>query len=138
MTALLTITNIALLIVFILLIVSEVSESFGFGILVLIAFVIVNYFTKLIEYNFITWNNVALYFLLGFMYTIARIFFEGRKGYKIEIKELKEDIARWWILFPISLVVWIFSDLLEDVYNLIWRYLEKFFQYIYNLGNKTK
>ena len=73
MTALLTMTNIALLIVFVLLIASEVSESFGFSILVLITFVIVNYFMKLIQYEFITWNNIALYFLLGFIYTILSL-----------------------------------------------------------------
>lgn len=50
--------------------------------------------------------------------------------------KLKGNVFRWWFLWPISLLTWIFSDLLKDVFNFIYDKLKRIFQAVVDAGMK--
>ena len=50
--------------------------------------------------------------------------------------KLKGNVFRWWFLWPISLLTWIFSDLLRDFWNLLYDNTKKIFQAIVDAGMK--
>lgn len=50
--------------------------------------------------------------------------------------KLKGNVFRWWFLWPVSLLTWVFSDLLRDVWDLIYDYTKKVFQAILDAGMK--
>jgi len=51
-------------------------------------------------------------------------------------RKLKGNVFRWWFLWPISLLTWIFSDLLSDVWGVVYKTFKKLFESILNLGMK--
>ena len=53
---------------------------------------------------------------------------EERKSY------LKGNVFRWWFLFPISLLNWILSDLIEDVYDFIYNKLQRLYVRVLMMG----
>jgi len=113
-----------------------------------------------IEISFITWENVIMYVAIGFVYSLFRTFLFGRKtrkkikkegiekynGYELSTTgslewelerkkdELKENFFRWWFMFPISLLYWIFSDLFVDLYNSIYSRIKGVINAIFDFG----
>jgi len=103
--------------------------------------------------------NVGLYLGLGLAHAFVRTYFYGAKGAK-EFKEkkklsteaenviqlvnekeslisgLKNNVFRWWFNWVISLAHWIVTDLLSDVFDWIYKRIEKVFLQIFNLGFK--
>jgi len=49
---------------------------------------------------------------------------------------LKGNVFRWWFLFPISLIDWVLSDLVKDVYNWTYKQLHKVYESILDFGLK--
>lgn len=98
----------------------------------------VDYFWLKIDLmRFLTFENIFIYLLLGLVYSIIRTFFYG-KTIKAEDKPiykgvLKEKIFIWWLFFPISLIDWLVFNLLEKLFNLIYKSVESLFWKVFNL-----
>lgn len=117
-----------------------------------------------IDYSFITWTNFGLYIGIGFVHALLRTYLFGidiKKKIKdkfventknenlnhrssektiLEIEsnyarmEIKESFFRWWLMFPISFMYWLFSDLAIRVYDKIYNIIQKFVYFLFNLG----
>lgn len=84
--------------------------------------------------------NIGLYFAIGLIFAIIRTYFKGKE---IDVKDkerfdLKAHVARWWIMWPISLLNWVFGRLLVDLYNLSYKRMGKVFERVFDMPNKTK
>jgi len=108
------------------------------------------------------WINIISYIGIGLLYAIIKTYFLGNKVKK-DIKKylseekswikndddakkyknntindfktgLKDNIFRWWLFWPISLIVWLFKDLIKDIWNFIYKYTHKLFEKIFMLG----
>lgn len=112
-----------------------------------------------------SWSILFGYLMIGLTYTIVRTFFKGRElgkeikdlptkedckkqglPYHVETKEsvtgafkheLKENVFRWWLMWPISIITWVCSDLISDVYNFLYKHMGNFFNYVLDFGSKT-
>lgn len=86
--------------------------------------------------NLFSWRNTISYIVIGFTFALLRtyIFGKKRKGDDNGKDELKSKIAIWWFFFPISLLSWIFSDLVVDIYNTVYNFCAGLFEKIYSLG----
>lgn len=134
------------------LFVSELTEN---GWLALISFVLFSLLTRwqgnfdITEY--VTLKLLGIYLVIGLGHSVIRTYFYGRKRgkEKLGLKEdswqyvqfddttkirLKRNVFRWWFLFPISFLTWVFSDLLRDTWNQLYDWTKRMFEYILNLG----
>lgn len=85
---------------------------------------------------YFTLLNVLLYVGVGFVYSLIKTYFYSRAGgYK---SELKEHVFRWWGLWPVSLLYWIFSDLLKDLYDVVYSKISVVYDKIFEFGKKDK
>lgn len=140
-----------------ILFICEVKES---GYNALVAFVIFSIVTRSFS-NFdilsvVNLKLVLIYLGIGLVHAFIRTYFYGRKrGIEKKTKEwgqqdgreeyfnettqrrLKGNVFRWWFLFPVSLLTWIFSDLLKDFYNFAYSKLRVLFVKILNLGQNS-
>jgi hypothetical protein len=55
-------------------------------------------------------------------------------GYK---QELKNNVARWWFLWWISMITWVLGDLLRDVWKVVYAWMKNFYDHILDLGINT-
>jgi hypothetical protein len=103
-------------------------------------------------FEFLTWGMVGTYLGIGFIHSLIRTYFYGRKperlrrqdkesdeSYRKRIVEnkqyyLKGNVFRWWFLFPISLMNWILSDLVKEVYDYVYSKLKKLYDSILTKG----
>jgi len=89
----------------------------------------------------ITWQTVLSYLGVGFVFAIIRVYFHGRHiaeyGHS-DNESIQNHIFRWWFIWPISLIYWIFSSLAEEVWGWVYDRFESTFKYFYNLGLKSK
>lgn len=138
------------------LFISEVTEN---GYVALVSFIIFGLVTKFFGNfditNYVGLKLVGIYLLIGLGHSLIRTYFYGRKrgvlkkklldshsedDWRLEnfndatLDKLKDNVFRWWFLFPVSLLTWIFSDLMRDVWNFIYDKFKKSFEYILNLG----
>lgn len=94
-----------------------------------------------------SWKFLALYFGVGIGYAILKTFLYSKKKARNAssrdskddilrtIKNgLKENVFRWWFAWPISFIMWVFGDLLADVFSGIWSKLRNFFENIAEAG----
>ena len=102
--------------------------------------------------SLLTFSNIALYFGTGLIHAFIRIFFHGRKEmmnvnkhrlqgsdyyeYSID-RDIKEDVFRWWFLWPISLINWFIKDLVRDIYNWFYDKISHLFNFVLDLGVKS-
>jgi hypothetical protein len=101
--------------------------------------------------SMLTTINLLIYFSIGLVYALVRIFFHGRNemlkfnsyrergdhyDYNIN-RDIKENIFRWWFIWPISLIVWIVKDLVKDVFNIVYQRMNKIFDAVLELGIKS-
>lgn len=126
-------------IVFISLFVSEAEEEGSIAFFAILCFTVLNYYWGNIPLiKLVTWNNVLGYLGLGLTFTIIRTFFYGRQlaldGYKVTNDNLKGDVFRWWFIWPISLLTWLFSDLLMNFWDFLYERLGHTFEYFMKLG----
>jgi hypothetical protein len=109
--------------------------------------------------GFLTWTNVVIYLTIGFIYATVKTFFSGRKlkeklenlpyerpdnvGYIHETKKeaklkfinkLESNVTRWLLMWWVSLINWLFTDLFKDFFHLIYSKFRRFFEYVAELG----
>lgn len=129
----LTFLNIGFLIFFISLIWGEVEESIPILVLGTLIFCGINYFWihyPLVQH--ITWLNVGMYLFIGFIYSLVKTW---ELSTKLTAKEksyvdLEYYVFRWIFYWPVSLLVWIFSDLFSVVWKFIYKKVGFFYRKI--------
>lgn len=123
----------ALLIVLLTLFFSEVQAAGQVSFVAFLIFISVMYFwgeTKLSD--FVTWSNIGLYFLTGFIFSLVRTFgkrFELTR-YERERFALQDHVVRWVLQWPISLLYWIFGRLLSDLVKWIYSLMSVVYEYL--------
>jgi hypothetical protein len=120
---------------FISLILSDVKEDGISALVVVIISVFLNYFWGTFPIlSIISFRNIAIYLFLGFLFSLIKTYFKGKKldAEKKKSFDLKEHVFRWWLLFPICLITWVFGDLLKDLYNFVYSKLSKVYQSVFN------
>lgn len=144
------------------LFISEIyEEGFSATLSFIIFCVLVQFWGNISIFSYFNIKLISLYLVLGFIYSLIRVYFKGiefnnliakaklkdlsivlptKPNYyekcAIEDKanfELKEHIFRWWGLWVISLITWIFSDLFKNLWNFTYSRLEKFYLKIFNV-----
>jgi hypothetical protein len=82
----------------------------------------------------LTLKNSFLYVVIGFLFSIVRTYFKGRELTKREKLDfqLKEHVFRWYFLFPICALNWIFGSLLKQVFDWFYAKIETFYQKLFN------
>lgn len=142
--------------VIVMLFVSDVNENGFIATTFIIIGSIVFYIWGRESFNeiisFFAWYHILAYFGLGLLHAFIRVFFYGRKvmvdfnetkypGDQLSLKykrsKIKENVFRWWFLWPVSLLVWIVQDIVRDVYNYCYDKLENLFNWIMELGVKS-
>lgn len=127
---------IALLILFISFITSDVEEN-GYGAAVMAAiFLGLNYFWgNLPILEIFTFKNIGIYLLLGFIFSLIRTYFKGREISADQKKyfNLKDHVFRWIFLFPFSLITWLFSSLLKDLFDKLWDSVEIVYKKLFGI-----
>jgi len=127
---------IALLILFISFITSDVEEN-GYGAAVIAAiFLGLNYFWgNLPILEIFTFRNIGIYLLLGFIFSLIRTYFKGRELSVDQKKyfDLKDHVFRWIFLFPFSLITWLFSSLLIDLFDKLWNSVEIIYKKLFGI-----
>ena len=108
---------------FIIFIWSDSVEAGEIGFIGLLIAIGLNYFWG--TFNpllIISIRSVSIYLFLGFLFSLVRTYFKGKKLSKKdkEFFNLKEHIFRWWLMFPICLITWICRDLFSDFYDFIY------------------
>ena len=129
----------------ILLILLFTSEALEQGFIALVSFVVfllINHFWGNIPvFSYLTWVNIGVYLGLGFVFSIFRVFFYGRKQAKTNSKpnlaNLGGNVCRWWFLWPVSALVWILSYLAKTLWDFIYQLLGHGFEYILELGFRS-
>tara|TARA_R110000772_G_scaffold101997_2_gene202596 strand:+ start:482 stop:985 length:504 start_codon:yes stop_codon:yes gene_type:complete len=126
---------------FLLLIYSDRKEQGYWALVATVIFIVVNHFWgNLSEVKpIITWGHIFAYFGIGFAYATLRTYIYGRKNRGKDerfyaLKHLKANVFRWWFLFPISILNWIWQDLLSDIWDLLYSGVEKFLLTIFDAG----
>jgi len=104
----------------------------------------------------VTLGMVFLYLGIGLFHSMFRTFVFARKkikkenqergGFDIKLKsgwianlkfDLQGNVFRWWFMWPISLLVWIFSDFIKDLYDWVYGKLKAMYEGIFDLGVKS-
>lgn len=142
---------------------SDVNENgfFAFGTLIILG--VLFYFKGNIDplLEFLSLPNIGSYLGIGLIFSCIRTFFAARvlghkikdlpetkddatkKGYSSESKEyqkerfindLKGDVFRWWFMWPISLLTWVATDIVKDVYDWVYSKMSGFYNWIVDLG----
>jgi hypothetical protein len=94
-----------------------------------------------------SWKFLALYFSIGLGYSILKTFLYSKKKAKQASQSadkddvwrtikhgLKGNVFRWWFAWPVSFIVWIFGDLLSDVFSAVWTRIRGGFEKIAKAG----
>jgi hypothetical protein len=134
---------IALVALFIAFIVADVYENGYSATICALVFVGLNYFWgNLVWLSIFTWTTVGSYLFVGFLFSLVRTYFKGKefnvtqkngvgdvnfynsRGETKASFELKENVFRWWFLFPISALTWVFGHLFVDLWNFIYAKVE--------------
>lgn len=122
--------------------VSENEEQGFIAFIAVVVYGVVNYFWGNVPLShLLDWRIISSYLGLGFIFAIIRTYFFGRKLEKLDdyyIGKLKGNVFRWWFLFPISLTVWVLSDLFGDFWNYIWDKISNGFEHVLRAGFNSK
>lgn len=143
---------------------SDIKKNgyYAFGTLIVVSVIL--YFwgnETFVYFKSVVWNfkNISTYLGVGLLFATIKSFFASRKLAK-ELKnlpdtsddswvttkskrrkefneELGENVARWWFMWPISLIIWLYDSLLADVWNFIWKKIKGYFLFIVDLGIKS-
>jgi len=128
--------GIMLLLFIILLFVSDSNENGYIALFSLIVIIGLNYFWGTFPLNSLfNLRNILIYIFLGFIYSIIRTYFKGKElnNKQKESFNLKEHVFRWWFLFPICFINWLFGSLLKDLFNKVYNKLSSVYNSIFNL-----
>jgi hypothetical protein len=136
----------ALFLVFIL---SDYNENGFIATFALGAFIAINYWWGNIPLmDLITLKNVFIWFGFGLVYSIFRSVIHGAKlaeeysGGTITKKELTRDLSehvfRWVCLGPFSLLSWVSTSLIADMWMFIYSQVSGFYERLVLSGFKMK
>ena len=130
---------IMILIVISISIGADIHEEGFVALVAIIVALILNYFFgsfKIQNYR-PDFRFISIYILLGFIFSVVRTYFKGRELSDEAKKrfELKDHVFRWWSMFPICALTWIFGSLLSDLFNIVYRKLKTFYEKIFNFHN---
>ena len=128
--------GIVLVILFVAFILSDLEEKGTIAAVAALIFIAINYLWGTFPIlSFLTFKNVFIYLLVGFIFSLIRTLFKGRELTPEQKKRynLKSSVFRWWFLFPFSAINWIFGSLLKDLYNWVYSKISKVYDYIFNL-----
>ena len=142
---------------------SDINENgfYAFGSLIIIS--AVYYFWGDVKpiLPIISLLNISIYLGIGLVFSTLRTFFAGRelgklikdlpitneknkydsdtKEYQKErfVNRLKGNVFRWWFMWPISLINWLISDLIADIWDYVYSKLSGFYNYVVELGIKS-
>ena len=121
------------------LILADLNENGYYATVSFAIFIGLIYFWgEIVVLSIFTVKNVLMYVFVGFLFSLVRTYFKGKelnkkdKSYK-ETFRLKDNVFRWWFLFPISAINWIFGHLLRDLYNWVYSKVEKIYVAIFNM-----
>ena len=147
--------------------VSETTKNGVLAFGTLVALTILVYFKGSVDplLEVLTLRNVSIYLALGLFYSMLRTFFEARKlGNRIKdfpetkkeakernlnqyetkesekkdfIERLKGNVFRWWFMWFISLITWMLTDIVKDVYDYVYSKLAGVFKWVVDLGVKS-
>jgi hypothetical protein len=127
--------GIVLVSLFIVLIISDIEEAGAFAFVAVLIAILFNHFWGTFPLlSMVSFRNVSIYLFLGFVFSLIRTYFKGKKLTADQKKyfSLKDHVFRWWLMFPICLINWVFGDLLKDLYNFVYSKLGKVYQAIFN------
>jgi len=153
--------SLSLLALFIAFILADIYEN-GYSATVCAGiFIGLNYFWGGFAWlSIFTWASVGSYLFAGFLFSLIRTYFKGKEfkesresysrgteekelktgydsyGNSKESFDLKGNVFRWWFLFPISALTWIFGHLFVDLWNLVYSKVEKMYQFLFYGVNK--
>lgn len=145
---------------------SDIYENGFYAFFSFIVFVLLFYFWGSHDFqtilSYVTWISVGGYFGIGMVHAFIRSFFYGRNEGKRYLKELeryrkdkeinpdgynrkpdpikrniKAHVFRWWFLWPVSLLVWIFKDIIREIYDFLYYIFSKLFTVFMNVGINT-
>ena len=140
------------------LFISEYQEEGGVGFVAVVVFVIVSSVWGTVPLmDLVTIPSVVGYLLIGFLYSLARTYFKGKELTEDAMEvydnrgslhedetiedyikrqksrfELKEHVFRWWLMFPISMLHWLFGTLLKDVFTGVYSKIEFLYDKLLN------
>ena len=137
----------------ILLFASDVNENGYLAFISAVIFGVGLYFWSDFEVlGIFTLESVGIYLISGFIFSIIRTYFKGReltaeykgknpkhyKGEKTTLAEykenfdLKDNVFRWWFLFPICFINWVVGHLVKDIFNFAYDKIGVMFLKIFN------
>lgn len=145
-----TIFAIVVAVLIAIFIYSDVEEQGYVAFIILVIFSLVNWkWGTMPFFSYFTLLNVSIYLVTGFLFSIIRTYFKGKEltredeELKIEFPNtrdskkanfnLKDHVFRWWFMWPISALTWIFGRLLKDLYDYLYDSLEALYKKIFNL-----
>lgn len=84
--------------------------------------------------SIISLRGVFIYLSVGFIFSIVRTYFKGKKLSTEEKDrfELKDHVFRWWLMFPICASTWIFGDLLKELFDLVYLKIGILYKKVFN------
>lgn len=140
---------------------SDVNENGFYAFGTLVVFVIVFNFWGDISplLGFITVKNILMYIGVGFLYATLRTFVSSKKLKKLLKtlpeekpseypyttkqdakndfkKELGGNVFRWWFMWVINALVWLFKDLIGMGWDYVYSKVKFYFNWIVDLGLK--
>lgn len=121
---------------FLALILSDLNENGYFATLsFIVASGLVYFWGDVSVFSVFTFKNIGMYLFIGFLFSLMRTYFKGKELSKDDKKyfELRDNVFRWWFLFPISAINWVCGHLLKDLYNFVYSKVEKLYLSIFNL-----
>lgn len=136
---------------------SEYREEGGIGFVAVCVFVIVSSVWGTVPLmDLITIPSVVGYLVVGFSYSLARTYAKGKELGRKATKdygnystkesesledfikrqkssfELKSHVFRWWLMFPISMIHWVFGTLLKDAFSGVYARVEFLYKRLLN------
>lgn len=128
--------TIALLLLFVVLIFCDLEESGISATVSVLIFLGLNYLWGTFDIlTILSIRNVLIYVFVGFLFSIIRTYFKGKELPPEEKKyfHLKDHVFRWWFLFPICIINWIFGSLLKDMFDAIYDKISSVYSRLFNM-----
>ncbi len=95
----------------------------------------------------LTWLNLLYYLIIGFLFALLRTYLYGVKekrkykkesnyAYNDNLKKFKDSlltslqgkVSRWWFMWPISALHYMFGTWLRDIWDWIWKHVSNMFK----------
>ena len=99
-----------------------------------------------VVFPLLSWKFLAFYLTVGLGFALLRTYFYAKNYAKRNSYSSKEDIMydlkrdlggnvfRWWFVWPVSFLIWVFGDLLVDLFEFIWPKIRGIFMVIASAG----